>query len=209
MCYRKFDHSDVDTNMHIERYVCSNWLTHGGILILFFLASTTSSRTILTSWMAKSTKELMVFNQQTKELMWKYNKKVAREKERHQHGIKIDPNDFKVWTMCIQTFGSVHLYNYMGSKSKWKCVSQSNGSVCYDITILQESCSLDTCHLKCPYLDCHILYADICTRVNVLITLMATSASIFMDYVHGRLSPPTLSKVPQITVRNDDLGIRN
>jgi len=24
MCYRKFDHSDVDTNMHIERYACSH-----------------------------------------------------------------------------------------------------------------------------------------------------------------------------------------
>ena len=36
------------------------------------------------------------FNRQTKELMWKYNKKVARERERHQQGMKIDHNDFQV-----------------------------------------------------------------------------------------------------------------
>ena len=36
------------------------------------------------------------FNRQTKELMWKYNKKVARERERHQQRMKIDHSDFQV-----------------------------------------------------------------------------------------------------------------
>jgi len=36
------------------------------------------------------------YNKQTKELMWKYNKKAAKEKERHQHGMNIDHNDFQV-----------------------------------------------------------------------------------------------------------------
>jgi len=36
------------------------------------------------------------FNRQTKELMWKYNWKAAREKERHQLGSRIAHEDFKV-----------------------------------------------------------------------------------------------------------------
>ncbi len=109
MCYRKFDHSDVDTNMHIERYVCSNWLTHGVILIFFFFSFHNQHKDNPNFMNGKVNKRVdglihilmkyelhTFFNQQTKELMWKYNKKVAREKERHQHGIKIDPNDFKV-----------------------------------------------------------------------------------------------------------------
>lgn len=36
------------------------------------------------------------FNRQTKELMWKYNRKEAREKERHQLGSLIADKDFKV-----------------------------------------------------------------------------------------------------------------
>ena len=35
------------------------------------------------------------FNRQTKELMWKYNRKEAREKERHQLGTHIAYKDFK------------------------------------------------------------------------------------------------------------------
>ena len=38
----------------------------------------------------------LFFNSQTKDLMWKYNCKEAREKQRHQSGIKIDPKDFEV-----------------------------------------------------------------------------------------------------------------
>ena len=29
--------------------------------------------------------------------MWKYNRKEAKEKQRHQSGIKINPKDFEVW----------------------------------------------------------------------------------------------------------------
>ena len=35
------------------------------------------------------------FNRQTKELMWKHNRKEAREKERHQLGSRIADKDFK------------------------------------------------------------------------------------------------------------------
>jgi hypothetical protein len=36
------------------------------------------------------------FNRQTKELMWKYNRKEAREKERHQLGSHIADKDYTV-----------------------------------------------------------------------------------------------------------------
>ncbi len=36
------------------------------------------------------------FNRQTKDLMWKYNRKAAREKERHQFGLRIANTDYKV-----------------------------------------------------------------------------------------------------------------
>ena len=38
----------------------------------------------------------LLFNRQTKDLMWKYNRKEAKEKQRHQSGIKINPKDFEV-----------------------------------------------------------------------------------------------------------------
>ena len=38
----------------------------------------------------------LFFNRQTKDLMWKYNRKEAKEKQRHQSGIKINPKDFEV-----------------------------------------------------------------------------------------------------------------
>ena len=38
----------------------------------------------------------MFYNRQTKDLMWKYNRKEAREKERHHLGINISQEDFEV-----------------------------------------------------------------------------------------------------------------
>ena len=38
----------------------------------------------------------LFFNKQTKDLMWKHNRKEARENQRHQHGIKINDEDFEV-----------------------------------------------------------------------------------------------------------------
>ncbi len=38
----------------------------------------------------------MFFNGQTKELMWKYNRKEAKEKQRHQLGKNIAHKDFEV-----------------------------------------------------------------------------------------------------------------
>ena len=45
----------------------------------------------------------MFFNRQTKELMWKYNRKEAKEKERHLLGKGIAHKDFKVIhsSICI------------------------------------------------------------------------------------------------------------
>ena len=41
--------------------------------------------------------------------------------------------------------------------SSWTCISQRDNKVDYKINLLQSSCSLDSCHLKCPYMDCKSL----------------------------------------------------
>ena len=41
--------------------------------------------------------------------------------------------------------------------SSWTCISQRDTKVDYKINLLQSSCSLDSCHLKCPYMDCKSL----------------------------------------------------
>lgn len=45
----------------------------------------------------------MFFNRKTKDLMWKYNRREAREKERHNSGMKIDHEEFEVIMILFQT----------------------------------------------------------------------------------------------------------
>ena len=46
-------------------------------------------------------------NRKTKEVMWKYNRKEAREKERHQLGLQISHDDFKVNHAYYHVFNSI------------------------------------------------------------------------------------------------------
>ena len=49
----------------------------------------------------------------------------------------------------------------------WTCKSQSETSkdLTYKISILQSSCESESCHLKCPFMDCNSLCRHVCVRM--------------------------------------------
>ena len=53
------------------------------------------------------------FNRQTKELMWKYNRKEAREKEQHQLGSCIADKDFKASTNHTVSYLHLQLFELL------------------------------------------------------------------------------------------------
>lgn len=114
MCFRNFDHSDIDTNMHIERFVS----LYACILTWEFTACSFHNQlknnpAFMNGKVNKRVDSLLhlllkyetntFFNRKTKELMWKYNRKAARENERHTLGSRIVDKDFKV-RKCTCTY---------------------------------------------------------------------------------------------------------
>lgn len=107
MCFRKFEHADTDTNMHIERLVPMDYYVHSAkVSLCSFHNQLKNNPGFMNGKVNKRVDGLLhlllkyenntFFNRQTKELMWKYNRKEAREKERHHLGSCIADEDFKV-----------------------------------------------------------------------------------------------------------------
>ena len=107
MCFRNFEHADIDTNMHLERLALTDTHHHKSSIYLSSFHNQLKNNPGLMNGKVNKRVDCLInlllkyetnmfFNRQTKELMWKYNRKEAREKQRHQLGKNIDEKDFTV-----------------------------------------------------------------------------------------------------------------
>ena len=131
------------------------------------------------------------FTRQTKELMWKYKRKEAREKEGHQLGSCISDKDFKVIQHTHAGFHEVVGSHHPLKACKNWCALQyyqctnltdfrwwptplghvslrgRKKKVC-KINLVQSSCCHESCYLKCSYMDCKSLCRHMytCERID-------------------------------------------